>query len=236
MRPMPIRTVAAILIGQAPREDLVEELAALLPEDVELRQVGALDPVEPEQIPPLAPDAAYPLTTQLEDTTPVIVDERWITPYLQSAVDRAHTEGAGLGVILCAAPFASVRSTMPLVRPFEVAREHVARLGARRLLVVVPADDQVEAARAKWSATGASAEVLVARLAEGVEPVVEAAAESEVDAVVLDFVGHPPDVVLELEDALEAETDAHLVDLGRVAAQRVADLAAEDPASGGSGG
>ncbi|HET7728289.1 MAG TPA: AroM family protein, partial [Candidatus Limnocylindrales bacterium] len=184
---MPIRTVAAILIGQAPREDLVEELAALLPEDVELRQVGALDPVEPEQIPALAPDAAYPLTTQLEDTTPIIVDERWITPYLQSAVDRAHTEGAGLGVILCAAPFASVRSTMPLVRPFDVAREHVARLGARRLLVVVPADDQVEAARAKWASVGASVEMLVARLAEGIEPVVEAAAEAEVDAVVLDF-------------------------------------------------
>jgi len=218
--------VAAIFIGQSPREDLVEELAALLPEDVELRQIGALDPVEPEQIPPLPGDAGYPLATRLEDSSPITVDEAWVAPYVQGAVDRAHREGAELAVLFCAAPFATVRSTLPLIRPFEVARAHLERLGARRLLVVVPFEDQVRPVRAKWEATGAEVEMLVARLAEGVEPVMEAAASSRVDAVVLDFVGHPPDVVIELEDALEAETDAHLVDLGRLAAQAAADFAA----------
>lgn len=226
MAAMPIRVVAAIFIGQSPREDLVEELAALLPEDVELRQVGALDPIEPEDIPPMAAGAAYPLATRLEDSSEITVDEAWVTPYVQGAVDRAHREGAELAVLFCAAPFDRIRPTLPLIRPFEVAREHVARLGARRLLVVVPADDQVEPAGAKWRGTGADVEMLVARLEEGVESIVEAAAEREVDAVVLDFVGHPPEEVIELEDALEAETDAHLVDLGRLAAQAAADRAA----------
>jgi hypothetical protein len=50
--------------------------------------------------------------------------------------------------------------------------------------------------------------------------------------VVLDFVGHPADLVDRLERALESRTDARVFDLGRYGALAIVDVLARARAAG----
>ena len=219
--------IALIVIGQTPRDDLAAELAAVAPADLEIRQVGALDDVELPTIHVAAGTTgkANPLTTRLADGSPVELDEAWLAPHVQRAIDRATTDGADALLLACAGGFDGVTATIPLVRPAEVVRHEVARRGARSVLLVVPIPGQLAAAVERWAmAPAVDVTAIAARLPDDTDAIVEAANDlaeetGAAPVVVLDFVGHPSDLVLDLEDALEAATDADLVDAGRVAAQ-----------------
>ena len=216
--------VAAISIGQTPRPDLIEELLAVLPDGVEVREYGALDGIEPASIPQIRFDAENPLSTRLVDGRQTIVDEPWIAPHLQVAVDRAETDGAEASLLLCAAGFDQLRATRPVVRPSWVVAETLIARGVQGALVVVPSGRQIRASEAKWRALGLDPLMLGTPLPKGIDDVVEAA--GDVPAVILDYVGHPGKLVDRLEDELEAETDALLYDLGRYGAYAVVELLA----------
>jgi protein AroM len=225
--------VAAISIGQTPRPDLVEELGAVLPDGVELRESGALDGVDSAAIPPIRFDAENPLATRLAGGRQVIVDEAWIAPHLQRAVDRVAADGADLGLLLCAASFAAVSAPFPLVRPSEAVAATLAARGIRTALVVVPSPRQIPASESKWRALGIDPLMLGTPLPKGLDDVVEAA--EAVPAVILDFVGHPGKLIDRLEDALESDTDALLYDLGRYGAFAVAERLATAAGAGETG-
>jgi protein AroM len=216
---MPV--VAAISIGQTPRPDLVEELIAVLPDGAELREYGALDGVDVASIPPIRFDAENPLSTRLAGGQQVLVDEPWLAPNLQRAVDRAAAEGVDIGLLLCAASFGGVTAPFPMVRPSEAVAATLSARGIRTALVVCPSPRQIPASEAKWRALGIDALMLGTPLPKGLDDVVEAA--EGVGAVILDYVGHPAKLIDRLEDALESETDALLYDLGRYGAFAVAE-------------
>ena len=52
--------VGLITVGQAPRSDVVPDMAAILGGDVEIVEAGALDGLTREQIAPLAPEGDEP--------------------------------------------------------------------------------------------------------------------------------------------------------------------------------
>jgi protein AroM len=217
-----MRTVAALEIGQSPRPDLVAELTAVLPEDVRLLEVGALDGIDPSGVPPIPPDAANPLITRLADGRHVLVDEPWVAPRLQDAVCRAEAAGAEALVLLCAGGFDDLTSDSPLIRPAAAVARALHEDGVATMLVVVPSAGQIPASEAKWRAFGFEPVMCFAPLPDCVADVVSAA--QGVPAVVLDFIGHPADLVHLLERALESRGAARLYDLGRSAALATADL------------
>jgi protein AroM len=217
-------TVAALEIGQSPRPDLVADVQAVLPDGVELREVGALDGIDPETIPPIGPGAANPLSTRLATGRRVLVDETWIAPRLQAAVRRAEADGADALLLLCAGGFDDLTSDRPLVRPVESVARALRQRGIRRILVVVPSPGQVRASTSKWRALDFEPDVLATLLPEGVDEVVAAAAD--VRAVVLDFVGHAGPVVDRVEEALRSRTEAHLFDVGRYGASAIVEVLA----------
>ena len=49
-------TIGLITVGQAPRSDVVPDMAAILGGDVEIVEAGALDGLTREEIAPLAPE------------------------------------------------------------------------------------------------------------------------------------------------------------------------------------
>ena len=49
-------TIGLITVGQAPRSDVVPDMAAILGADVEIVEAGALDGLAREEITPLAPE------------------------------------------------------------------------------------------------------------------------------------------------------------------------------------
>ncbi|MBA2380854.1 MAG: AroM family protein [Chloroflexi bacterium] len=216
-------TVAALEIGQSCRPDLVAELRAVLPDDVRILEVGALDGIDPATVPPIGSDAANPLSTRLADGRQVVVDEAWIAPHLQAAVRRAEAAGADALLLLCAGGFHDLASDRPLIRPAVAVARVLHERGVATMLVVVPLPGQVPASEAKWRALGFDPVVLATPLPAGLDQVVEAAEQHE--AVVLDFVGHPADLIDRLEQALGSRGNAQVFDLGRYGALAMADLA-----------
>jgi protein AroM len=213
-----IPRLAAISIGQAPRPDLLEPLRSRLPDDrATIIEVGALDAVDPADLPPPAADG-YPLGTRLRDGTSVVVDETFLAPLVQSAVHAAEHDGCIASVLLCAGGFAEVTAARPLIRPFELAVAALTSIGVDRIVAIVPTSGQVEPARRKWAAAGFAADVLAARLGEVPGLVGARGDHARVGTVVLDYVGHPTPAVVRLREL----TGLPILDLGDLAAGTLA--------------
>ena len=204
------RLVGAVTIGQTPRSDLLEPLLARLPADVEVVEVGALDPLGSDDL-PKGGVGAYRLTTRLRDERPVTLDEAFLAPLVQAAVDEAERRGATTTLLLCAGGFRDVRARGVLVRPFDAAASGLRALGAVRIAVVVPVEAQVSPSERKWRAAGFDPVVIV-----GSPPALDAV--TGISAEVLDYVGHPAADVA----ALRAALTVPLIDLGEAGAAAAA--------------
>ena len=204
------RTAGAVTIGQTPRADLLEPLLARLPADVEVVEVGALDPLGPHDL-PKGGGGAYPLTTRLRDGGPVTLDEAFLAPLVQAALDEAERRGATTTLLLCAGGFPDVRARGVLVHPFDAAVAELRALAAVRIAVVVPIEGQVSPSERKWRAAGFDPVVIV-----GSPPALDAV--TGISAEVLDYVGHSAADVA----ALRAALTVPLIDLGEAGAAAAA--------------
>lgn len=213
--------VGMLTIGGAPRPDLVAPFRRLRP-DVELVEAGALDGMTATTL-PRAPVGEYPLTTRLGDGSTVTLDEAALVPLVRAALARLEAEGVAATLLLCAGPFDAVRGDRPFVRPFEVATRLLRGAGVRRLGVVVPVEEQRRPAERTFATAGFDATVWVAPLGVAADRVPgwledEAAAGAPVGHVVLDYVGHDPDDVAELQRLVSVP----VVDLGLLGAETLA--------------
>lgn len=158
-----MKTVAAITIGQTPRDDVAGELEKVLGSEVRVVQAGALDDLTRNQIDALAPagdDDA--LITRLRDGTEVIVGKSRILSRLQGCLDRLAGDSEA-ATILCAGTFPPFRSPHPIVMPDRCMAAMVdAAFDGRHLGVIVPIDQQRESYRTRWSRVDPRVTVVVA--------------------------------------------------------------------------
>jgi protein AroM len=113
--------VGLVTIGQAPRVDVVPEMAAMLGPRVEVAELGALDGLARPEIERLAPDAGDEiLVTRLADGSSVFVAKRHIAPRVQACIDELDARGASLTVLLCTGAFPQLRSARLLLEPERV--------------------------------------------------------------------------------------------------------------------
>ena len=210
-------SIGAISIGQAPRPDLVDALRLRLPPDrPTIVEIGALDGLDSADL-RLTEPGGYPLTTRMRDGTKVTVDEAYLAPLVQAAVDSAERQGCVASILLCAGGFDDVHTTRPLVRPFALAVGALRASGVTRIGVIVPIDDQLDPSRRKWSRAGFEPIVQAARLGEAPARV---AAEgfAGTETIVLDFVGHPAAAVARFRDLVGRP----VLDVGELAAATLA--------------
>jgi protein AroM len=214
------RRCAVIVIGQTPRPDLVEPVRARLPPGSSLLELGALDGMDPEDISRLEARGAgdAPLATRLADGRRVVLDESILAPLVEGATGRAREAGATVGLLLCAGGFERITPAIPLLRPPAAAAALLRTLGLARLAVVVPMASQAEPSRRRWQDAGFDASPVVA---SGEEVPVVPADSGDIDAVVLDYVGHPAGYVA----AVRAAIDRPVLDLGEVGALALAAVA-----------
>jgi len=145
---MPV--IAAITIGQAPRDDTIAELATLVP-GARWVQAGALDGLDDAAIDALAPrSSTFPLVTRLRSGRTVVVGEDAIQAPVQAAIQRIERE-ADVVVILCSGTF-TVSSRVPLIRPGLLLDATVRALDLASLFVLTPLEGQVPAQEARWRA------------------------------------------------------------------------------------
>jgi protein AroM len=148
--------VGMVTIGQAPRVDVVPEMAAILGPRVEIMERGALDGLAGPTIAAMEPtgDDAV-LVTRLADGAHVFVGKRSVTPLMQERIDALEADGVDLIVVLCTGKFAGLRARRPLVQPDLVLQGVLRGVAVSgRLGVLTPSARHVEQTQARWASYG----------------------------------------------------------------------------------
>lgn len=208
------RRIGALVIGQSPRPDLVEPLAALLP-DAEIVQAGALDGVEADDI-PSADDTPYPLSTRLRNGRLIHVTQAAITPLLKKQLDQLEADGVDASILLCAGTFAALIGRRPLFKPFTVGLGLVHSFGWKRIGLIAPFAKQEAPIEARWRGAGFETAVWSANLAQQdahfIHNLHHQITSHNLQALILDYVGHPTEQVRQLQEA----SPVPVIDLGEM--------------------
>src|SRR6185295_685956 len=86
--------IGMITVGQAPRSDVVPDMAAILGGDVEIIEAGALDGLTREQIAPLAPEGDDEiLVTRLADGSTVFVGKTKMIARIEARIAALEDRG-----------------------------------------------------------------------------------------------------------------------------------------------
>lgn len=207
--------IGVLIIGQTPRTDLTAPLAHLS-DRCELMVRGALDSYQHIDV-PITSNGTYPLVTRLRDGTHVTVDENFLTPLLQAAIDDLEQAGVTSILLLCAGPFLGLVSSRPLIRPFQLGTLVLQSLGLRRIAVIVPTNDQCSPAQVKWEEVGLEPVLISMEEKPSEQPLEDWITERikalpELAALVLDYVGHPAGLVSELQSRMHLP----VIDLGQL--------------------
>lgn len=145
-----------VTIGQAPRVDVVPEMAELLGPAVEILERGALDGLSRAQVAALAPGPDDEvLVTRLADGSSVFVGKHQIVPCVQQRIEELEAEGVAMTVLLCTGTFPRLRATRPLVEPDKILLGTLR--GVRfegRLGVLAPSARHVPQTEARWLSYG----------------------------------------------------------------------------------
>jgi len=158
-RPAPpegAKRIGFVTIGQSPRDDVVPGMLPYLG-PVQVLEAGALDGLGPEEVAALAPRGPEQvLVTRLRDGSPVTVDKELIFPRLQECVARLDAAGAAVIVLLCTGSFPKVAARALVLEPDRIVLHTVLAVARRAncVGVMVPAEDQINAMRARWRAAG----------------------------------------------------------------------------------
>jgi protein AroM len=141
-----------VTIGQAPRADIVPEMADLLGPGVEIVERGALDGLGRPEIAALAPGPGDDvLVTRLADGASVFLAKRHVTPRVQQKLDELDALGVAMTILLCTGKFEGLRASRPLLEPDKVLLGVIRGVRfAGRLGVLTPSERQVAQTERRW--------------------------------------------------------------------------------------
>lgn len=157
--------LAAITIGQSPRDDMTADLLRRLPPEISLVQYGALDGYTMEEAQRLygcVPGEPV-LVSRMRDGNQIRLCERHGEALVQACIDRAERDGAEAILLLCTGQFPALRHTVALIRPQPLEYDTAKSLAdGRKIAVMVPDPEQVEPIGSRWRAHGMDVTVVSA--------------------------------------------------------------------------
>jgi len=212
--------IGALTIGHSPRHDLLRLLQTCLPQD-HIVEVGALDLIHDYDVPAGMTDPTDVLTTRLYDGSTATLDRAFLTPLLQNAITQLEQNHTDAIILLSAGDFPSLRSAVPLIKPFAATCQHLRGMRARRIGVAVPVPEQEDTSRLKWAAYGFDATVWVMPAGLPAAEIggwlrLQADSGVSVDAVVIDDVRYAPADLTNLHGSGPAMLDVGAVGLSAV--------------------
>jgi protein AroM len=141
------RKLGIVTIGQSPRVDVVPGICRLLPDKLEVEEIGALDDLSVEEIRMLVPESGmFGLITRLRDGSEVTVAKEKIMPLVENAVDILSQKNVGLTLLLCNGEFGELESTSLVIQPQKIVNNLVSGVLSpeSKLGVIVPIESQVD--------------------------------------------------------------------------------------------
>ncbi len=171
--------IAMLTIGQTPRRDITDDLRRLLPEDITLREYGALDGLSRAEAEVLCgyDGTGELLVTRLAEEREMIrLSADKVFARLQDCITRAEAEGAQVHLMACTGNFPDYIHQKPLLYPGICQREVALRLGGP-VGVLIPNEAQRKQIAGWWAECGAEDVLLEAADPFGPLLGVEAAAK-----------------------------------------------------------
>ena len=144
-----------VTIGQAPRTDVLADLAPLLTGRAYVEH-GALDDLDENDIAAftvVAPDAdEAPLVSRLRTGASVQIGHRALLPRLAAAIERCAADGADAVLLMCTGHFEPVPARVPVYDAESLAQASVAeQVGDAGFGVLTPVAAQVDESRGRWA-------------------------------------------------------------------------------------
>jgi protein AroM len=200
------RTVGMVTVGQAPRTDVVPEMAKHLG-SAEIIERGALDGMTPREIESLGPAANDELlVTRLSDGSSVFLSKRLVTPLVQKRIEELEGRGVALTVLLCTGSFHGLHARRPLVEPDKILLGMLRGIRFEgRLGVLTPSTRHVPQTAARWQSYGFDAMVVPLspyesdHASDGPAAIADELRAGGVGLVVLDCIGFRRETRAELE-------------------------------------
>jgi protein AroM len=218
--------VGMVTIGQAPRVDIVPDMADVLGPGVEIVERGALDGLTDAEIAALAPAASDEvLVTRLTDGRSVFLGKAAVTPRVQQKIEALEAADVRMTVLLCTGKFQGLHARRPLVEPSQVLLGVLrgVKFGGR-LGVVTPSERHVDQTRERWRAQGFDPIVVSASPYDEARSLGTALADlksGDVGFVLLDCIGFSRDARRRVEAALGVPVVVANLLVARVVAELV---------------
>jgi len=153
--------VGLITVGQAPRSDVVPDMAAILGADIDIVEGGALDGLSRESIARLAPEGDDEiLVTRMADASSVFVGKSKMIPLVEARIAALEGKGVALNVLLCTGEFPKLAAKRPLLEPQQLLLGLLrAMTFPGRLGVLTPSERHVPQTAERWRRSGFDAVV-----------------------------------------------------------------------------
>ena len=152
----------------------------------------------------------------------MLVAEDFLVPRLQMALDQLEAQQVVATILLCAGTFANLQGKLPLIKPFDTAVSLIHTLNLKRIGFIAPFQQQEAPIQQRWQAIGIQTTVWTADIqhqdALFQQQLVEKVKRNDLQAIILDYVGHPPKMVRQLQ----SWSPVPVMDLGSLALHTLA--------------
>lgn len=148
--------IGVVVIGQSPRPSIVAEVAAMLPENVDIELRGALDGMTRAEIDGIPPANGHDaLFTLLPSGDGVIISKEEVEKRAEKQIARFVAGGKGVTMLACTGKFPGLSVDGLVVLPSAVLHNVVdAVLPRGRLGVFSPLPEQTAVIADKWRRDG----------------------------------------------------------------------------------
>ena len=169
--------VGAVTIGQSPRVDVMGDMKAILGEEVEVLEAGALDGLS------------------MESGGFAKFGESFILSRLQDCITRLENNGAEVIVFLCAGSFPDIfKANVPLIYPSKILNGIAKAVSERsNMILITPDEEQIQQAYDQWGPIMEQVTAIAANPYGDEEELIKAAQkakEIDSDLIVMDCIGY----------------------------------------------
>jgi protein AroM len=145
--------IAFLTIGQSPRIDIMKDIKSLLPSNIEIIEIGALDNLSEKEINSLAPSNKNEkeiLVSRLRNGKQVLINKKKLIPLIKKCIKNIEDHVDSI-VLLCTDDFPEIKSKKILIKPSKLLNNFVSIINGKILGIVVPIEKQINLAKKRWS-------------------------------------------------------------------------------------
>lgn len=197
--------IAAITIGQSPRDDIIPDLKKLIEIDISIEVRGILDNLDMEGIKMLAPTKKEAvLKSRLRNGNTVSLGYNSVVKGIRKSLSKLRSEGFEIIALLCTCHFSELENEKALIHTACLLEEKVEEMVKKGSLgVLIPSPEQISQTKKKWERPGVKVKIASASPYMESEEILSASADLDrhgVDLIVLDCIGYNLSIFKKLKE------------------------------------